>query len=461
MRVNIKLFLASVLAFLLVTGDASGFSVVETREFATTVRENARTPVSWRSDPLPLVPFGSVATLHSPLQGTITAAAGLRRISPPARITADQIMPIGSATKVLTAVLVMREIDQGRFDLDDQLPDVATKTDNDVLKRIVERHGLQTTTVRMLLNHTSGLPPDPIGNPRVAKLLRKNPLRRWELHDAVNLGLRQPRESPGTMWSYSNLGYTLLGLVIEASSGRSMQTQMQALFELAGMPRTHYNPGQKQIRSLGSKLARGYIRINPEVFPELDRETQRQFRPLLHRRIPVKGLLTITKFLSVPQKASKHAIKQARKNNRGEFSDITNISDYSYIAPAGWVLSTTRDLTRFWNALFAGRLTTQKSLIDMQTITPVTSQTIPTAKGIKLEWGLGIAKITTQPGTLYPGSPETTLWWHGGDLFGWSSDTFYNTTPPLQGTILSQLSNTADTPHNLGLLSRTLRLLEQ
>jgi CubicO group peptidase (beta-lactamase class C family) len=108
---------------------------------------------------------------------------------------------IGSVTKTFTAALVMQCRDDGLLDLDDPLGKHLT----------LPSHG--DLTVRRLLSHTSGLQREPYGDvwdtlrmPSAADLVRDL--------DRVERVL-----PPARRFHYSNLGYSLLGLLVATLRG--------------------------------------------------------------------------------------------------------------------------------------------------------------------------------------------------------------------------------------------------
>jgi len=139
--------------------------------------------------------------------------------------TNDTQVMIGSITKTFTALLVMQLRDEGRLTLDD---DVSTWLPG-------TRH--TGVTVRQLLSHTSGLQREPVGHiweslvaPDAAQLVT-------ELEDAE-------RVLPGNLaFHYSNLGFALLGLLVERLDGRPWEAALQArLLGPLGMTRTTLTP---------------------------------------------------------------------------------------------------------------------------------------------------------------------------------------------------------------------------
>jgi CubicO group peptidase (beta-lactamase class C family) len=121
--------------------------------------------------------------------------------------TARSVLQIGSITKQFTAAAILRLAERGALTLDDRIEKFVPEFDP---------RG-RTITVRQLLSHTSGLartwyPPNTPVNGTL-------PVTRQQTIQALN---GQPFLSPpGTQWSYSNAGYTLLGYAIESITGMS------------------------------------------------------------------------------------------------------------------------------------------------------------------------------------------------------------------------------------------------
>lgn len=107
---------------------------------------------------------------------------------------------IGSTTKTVTAVAVLRLVEQGRLGLDDPIGSV-------VVDAPVPR-----SSVRQLLNHTSGLPAEPGGD-----WWERSPGLTWD--ELVGRGL-QPLFPAGARYHYSNVGFGVLGRALEVIHGR-------------------------------------------------------------------------------------------------------------------------------------------------------------------------------------------------------------------------------------------------
>ena len=142
---------------------------------------------------------------------------------------------IGSITKQFTAVAILKLHQQERLNISDPIqrffPDFHKYQDTITN----EKHSI---TIEHLLTHTSGLADDwylfKTLSPRV---VYPNSARRFFLDDYLK---DYPVQSkPGTVFSYSNFGYVLLGLIIEIASGKSYEDYVQTeLFDVAGMENT-------------------------------------------------------------------------------------------------------------------------------------------------------------------------------------------------------------------------------
>ncbi len=143
-------------------------------------------------------------------------------------VTPQSRFRIASISKPITAVAILQLVDAGRLQLDDP-----------VLKHFQLEPFLQPTarldarwawvTVRHCLQHTGGWDRDrrggfdPIGIP--ARIARQMRLAHAPTPDnIVQYMLGQPLDfDPGTQFAYSNLGYLVLGRIIEAIMGQAYE----------------------------------------------------------------------------------------------------------------------------------------------------------------------------------------------------------------------------------------------
>lgn len=120
-----------------------------------------------------------------------------------------------SMSKTITAVAVLQLVDRGAVTLDEPVG------------RIIpwQPYGPEVT-IRQLLCHTSGIP-----NPVPLKWV--HPAGDFDFDERTRLDTvlrRHPRLNarPGTRYAYSNIGYWLLGYVVEAISGEAFTSYVAA-----------------------------------------------------------------------------------------------------------------------------------------------------------------------------------------------------------------------------------------
>lgn len=124
------------------------------------------------------------------------------------KVGPDTLFRLGSISKLFTALAIVQLRDAGKLDLDDRVTKHLPW-----LRLASDEH--PAITIRELLLHLSGLPSDA---PGVSWTDRVMPGRDQVIAGLPAVELALPPEAG---WKYSNLGYVLLGLVIEAASGQS------------------------------------------------------------------------------------------------------------------------------------------------------------------------------------------------------------------------------------------------
>ncbi|MFW9789449.1 MAG: serine hydrolase domain-containing protein, partial [Candidatus Thorarchaeota archaeon] len=159
----------------------------------------------------------------------------------------DTKFNLGSLNKIITKVAILQLVQRGKVDLDDYVGKYLPDFRNDIASKVEIRH---------LVSFTSGMG-DYFGDKFDAALgkLRK-------ISDFVPFFIEDPLVSePGERWNYSNAGYVILGLVIEAISGMDYyEYVMENIYKPAGMMNTdHY-----EVDSLVPNLATGYTRHMPD-----------------------------------------------------------------------------------------------------------------------------------------------------------------------------------------------------
>ena len=126
-----------------------------------------------------------------------------------------------SVTKQVTATLVMQQVSDGRLTLDETLATALPAFQGPTAKAI---------TVRMLLQHTSGLPnPDdsPAGADEFPAFYRRTGAAVGGPSDALGYCAGAVKAAPGASFAYNNCDYLVLGAVLEQASGRPYATLLR------------------------------------------------------------------------------------------------------------------------------------------------------------------------------------------------------------------------------------------
>ncbi|SDQ76869.1 serine hydrolase domain-containing protein [Thermostaphylospora chromogena] len=255
---------------------------------------------------------------------------------------------VGSITKTFTAVAVLKLVEQGKIELDAPI--------GRYLPELVPGERGQRVTVRMLLNHTSGiadyiLPAYPSFLEDSPRSLDENRFRTFSPRELIRLGLEAPPTTePGEKFAYSNTNYIILG-----------------------------------------ELLHKVTRVKAE-----DYITRHVIRPagLRHTYFPR------TPFIQGPHS----------KAYEGLYGLIDPPKDYSVytptiFGPAGALISTMEDLNRFYRLLLGGKLLRPAELAEMKTTVPVYNEN----GQVVMNYGLGLYNLDLGCGAF---------WGHDGGVWG-------------------------------------------
>jgi len=267
-------------------------------------------------------------------RGVWRGTSGVAELGTTKAVPANSRVRVGSITKTFLATVVLQLVDEGRLQLDD--------TVSAWLPGAVP--GGDRITVRHLLNHTSGLFDYRLTLPLPpSREFLDNRWRTWTAAELVQRAVANPPtfQPPGSAFAYTNTGYLLLGQIVEKATERSYSEEIV---------RRIVRPS----RLLDTSL--------PGVWPLIH-------GPHPHGYVPIDGRLV----------------------------DFTEINP-SVMGASGEMISTTRDLDRFFVALLSGRLLPARLLDEMRT---------PGVEGG--QYGLGLAWRDTPCGVRVYGNDGDAL----------------------------------------------------
>jgi len=174
----------------------------------------------------------------------------------------DSRLRIASISKPITAIAVMKLIDDGKLDPDARVVPILQKS----RFRPPSDDRWNEITVRHLLQHTAGWQrdghPDPMFRAETARQVLKLK-RNVKPRDMVAWQLQEPLHfAPGTRHSYSNSGYCVLGRVIEAVGRQDYDKfVMEHVFKAAGVTNTML--GRTRLRNRHEQEVVYYMQNEP------------------------------------------------------------------------------------------------------------------------------------------------------------------------------------------------------
>ncbi|MEU8888648.1 serine hydrolase domain-containing protein [Streptomyces sp. NPDC048442] len=284
-----------------------------------------------------------------------SGAAGVADVDTGRPVTADMRHRVGSITKTFTTAAVLQQVESGLIGLD--LPI------GRYLPGLVPGERGKAITVRMLINHTSGLAeylpyayPSLKSFPDLAdtgpQSLDDHRFTRFHRTELIEMGVTAPAAGTpgGTPGVYSNTNYLLLGELLEQVTGTTAERYItQNVIERAGLDDTELPAGT----CIDGPHSQHYEAWFGMIDPPRD----------------------------------------------------YSVFDMSWVGPAASLISTVSDLNRFFRLLLAGEIVSPSSLAQMQRTVPVVSQEMKT-----IGYGLGLYPMEA------PG--RDTFWGHGGSAWG-------------------------------------------
>ncbi|MFC7638838.1 serine hydrolase domain-containing protein [Streptomyces thermogriseus] len=282
-------------------------------------------------------------------------AAGVADVATGRPVTADMRHRVGSITKTFTAAAVLQQVECGRIGLDTPV--------GHYLPKLVPGERGDRITVRMLINHTSGLAeylpyayPSLRALPNVAdtspQSLDDLRFTRFDHTELIRMGVDAPAVGApgGTPGVYSNTNYLLLAQLLEKVTGTTAERYItRNVIERAGLRDTELPTGP-HIKGPHSRLYEAWFGM---IDPPRD----------------------------------------------------YSVYDMSWVGVSASLISTLADLNRFYRMLLAGKIVSPSSLAQMQRTVPIVSQ-----QGEIIDYGLGLHPMK-EPG-------QGTFWGHGGTVWG-------------------------------------------
>lgn len=142
------------------------------------------------------------------VMGTVTLGEAMSGVP----VTEDGRFRNGAVAIMYVAATMLSMADEGVIDIDAP-----------IAKWLPDLPGADKATPRMLASMTSGYP-DYVANADFIAAVTEDPFRAWTEDELLSYSAASPRLfAPGENWDYSHAGYVILGHVLEAASGKSLE----------------------------------------------------------------------------------------------------------------------------------------------------------------------------------------------------------------------------------------------
>ncbi|QGQ98053.1 class A beta-lactamase-related serine hydrolase [Paenibacillus psychroresistens] len=164
----------------------------------------------------------------------------------------DAIRPVQSIVKIITALAVLKLVEQGKLNLEDKITRYLHELDC---------NGFRGITLRHLLTHQSGMHFDPIF------------FNSFHLADWISpLTESRYMTEPGTTFEYSNAGFALLGVIISRVFGNSYEQFVEEMLLMPlNMTMTSFKLSLQQESLLSLVLPREENSLAPENYRAVPR----------------------------------------------------------------------------------------------------------------------------------------------------------------------------------------------
>lgn len=177
---------------------------------------------------------GLAMSVYSEDTGLWSYAAGYANLENKEHLSSDHIHYLQSISKTYMAVAILKLYEQGKIDLD---ASIDTYLDLSLLNSI---DGARDVSVRMLLNHTSGLP-EYSTEPRLVSKIIHDPNKVLSVEEMLSYIEDLPMDfKAGTQYAYRNTNYELLSLIADKITGDHVAYINKIIIDKLKLKNTYY-----------------------------------------------------------------------------------------------------------------------------------------------------------------------------------------------------------------------------
>ena len=188
---------------------------------------------------------GLSLAVYTEAEGWWAGASGYAKTETKSPMTICNLHYLQSVSKTYMAVAILQLHEQKKILLDVPITRYLAKKYTDCIKNADQ------ITVRMLLNHTSGIA-EYISHPGYTREVLLNPKKVVVVEDMLQLLKNEDEQfAPGSKYRYTNTNYLLLAMIGDAITGNHAKHFEDKIFKPLGMVNSYYQPGRQKIDYAG------------------------------------------------------------------------------------------------------------------------------------------------------------------------------------------------------------------
>jgi len=190
-----------------------------------------------------LLPGVSIA-VYSESEGWWAGSQGYADVENKIPMQNCHLQYLQSVSKTYMAVEILQLKEQGKIDLDAPMTKYLSPQYSKYVKNA------NKITVRMLLNHRSGVPEYNHDAAFVSDIIL-HPLKDFSSEDCLKaIGNKELQFSPGSKYQYTNTNFLLLSLIGDAITGDHAVYIKRNILDLLGLSNTYYGKGHNYLDNL-------------------------------------------------------------------------------------------------------------------------------------------------------------------------------------------------------------------
>jgi D-alanyl-D-alanine carboxypeptidase len=189
---------------------------------------------------------GAVIAIYTEKEGWWAHTEGYARTEDKTPMELHHLQYLQSVSKTYMATAILKLHEQDKIDLDAPMTAYLSAAYSQYIKNA------DKITVRMLLNHTSGVP-EYISDPEYVSLVIQHPLTVPKIEDCLRyLADEEPQFPPDSRYKYTNTNFLLLAMIADTQTGDHAVYIDENILKPLGLKNTYYrnDPGYLDYENL-------------------------------------------------------------------------------------------------------------------------------------------------------------------------------------------------------------------